>query len=146
MARAKKCAGCGTRPVKGPRARFCDDVECERKRARERRRKADQAARDRAAAERGNEPAEVDDGARPAGGVYSSTLHALTEAQRMHTPAGQQALALADRIDRGASDTGSSLAALGKQHLAALAEATRDLAEVGDPLDELRARRLTRAG
>ncbi len=86
----------------------------------------------------------VDVGERPArapGAVYASTLVALTEAGRVHAPAGQNALALAVRIDGGALDTGSSVAALSKQHLAALAEALRGANVVADGVDELRARR-----
>ena len=82
---------------------------------------------------------------RPAGGVFSATLTALMEAGRVHSPAGQNALALATRIDGGATDTGSSIAALSKQHLAAIAEALRDTEVVkADSIDELRRRREAR--
>ena len=142
MARARKCEACKKRSVKGPRARFCDATECQRARARDRRRKADLEARRRRAEET---PAE--EGApTPAGGVFASTLFALQQAGRVHTPAGQQALTLATRLDNGAEDSGSSLAALGKQHLAALGEALRDLEVVDDPADELAARRAAHAG
>ena len=83
---------------------------------------------------------------RSAGGVFSATLTALTEAGRIHTPAGQNALALATRIDGGATDTGSSIAALSKQHLAAMAEAMKDVeAAKADSVDELRRRREARS-
>ena len=145
MAREKKCEACKKRSVKGPRARFCDATECERARARARRRRADQAKRQRVGGDDLREAAEETSGS-PAGGVFSSTLVSLQEAGRVHTPAGQQALALATRIDNGAEDSGSSLAALGKQHLAALAEALRDLEVLGDPADEVAARRAAHAG
>jgi hypothetical protein len=139
MARAKKCEACKKRVVKGPRARFCDATECQRARARDRRRKADlEARRQRAEAA----PAGEETGsASPAGGVFSATLSELTSSGRVHTPAGQNALALAIRIDNGAEDSGSSLAALSRQHLAALAEALKDLDKVGDLGDELSKRR-----
>jgi hypothetical protein len=86
----------------------------------------------------------VDD--RHVGGVFSATLSALTAASRVHSPAGQNALALATRIDGGATDTGSSVAALSKQHLAAMAEALRDVESVkADSVDELRRRREARS-
>lgn len=137
---AKMCAreGCENAP-KSKRAKFCADVECERARARLRQRESKRRAREDQAAELGG------DQLRPAGGVYAATLHALTEAGRMHTPAGQQALALAHRLDHGAADTGSSLASLGKQHLAALEEALKNLAVADDPVDELKARRRARS-
>lgn len=61
----------------------------------------------------------------------------------MHTPAGVNALLLAAKLDAG-GDTGSAMAALSKQHLAALAEATKNHKGAADPLDELRARREAR--
>ena len=137
---AKTCAreGCENAP-KSKRAKFCDDVECERARARVRQRDSKRRAREEAAEE------DLDgDQLRPAGGVYSATLTALQEAGRMHTPAGQQALALAHRLDFGAADTGSGLAALGKQHLAALEEALKNLSVAGDKGDELQERRRRR--
>jgi hypothetical protein len=77
--------------------------------------------------------------------VFAATLTELTAAGRVHTPAAQVALALAVRIDDGASDTGSSLAALSRQQLLALSEALRGVeAATVDPLDELRRRREAR--
>jgi hypothetical protein len=141
MAR-KKCArpGC-RRNVKSPTASYCADPACERARARARRRKADQGARAKRA-----EPVQTeeqqDTPAGPAGGAtFVATLEELTAAGRVHTAAGQQALKIASRIDYSGEDSGSSLAALGKQHLAALAEALRDLQVADDPLDELAVRR-----
>lgn len=85
--------------------------------------------------------AQSDEAPRGMGGVFSATLEELTAAGRVHTPAGQQALRLASRIDFSGEDSGASLAALGRQHLAALAEALRDVQPVADPVDELAARR-----
>lgn len=143
MARAKKCEACKKRAVKGPRASFCAAPECERARARARRRKADLEARQR----RADDTRKAEEAPpTPAGGVFASTLFALQQAGRVHTPAAQQALTLATRLDNGAEDSGSSLAALGKQHLAALAEALRDLEAVDDPADELAQRRAAHGG
>ncbi len=128
----KQCAACH-RPVKSPRAKFCLDIGCARARDRERKRSREQSGK----------PAP--DGDRPAGGVFAATLVALAGAGRVDSPAGQNALALAARIDFGAFDTGSSLAALSKQHLAALGEALKDVSVVADGVDELRARRAARA-
>lgn len=75
------------------------------------------------------------------GGVAAATLAQLDEAGRTDTALGQTALALARRIDRADAETGSSLAALVRQHQATLAEAVRDAQVEADPLDELRGRR-----
>lgn len=68
------------------------------------------------------------------------TRQALEQAERLNTPAGVNALLLAAKLDAG-GDTGSAMAALSKQHLAALAEATKGVKAVADPIDELRRRR-----
>lgn len=129
--------GCSN-PKKSPRAKWCDDLACERVRVRDRVRKTRSGGRSEVV-----EPVEDD---RPAGGVFSATLTALMDAGRVHSPAGQNALALATRIDGGATDTGSSIAALSKQHLAAMAEALRDVeAAKADSVDELRRRREARS-
>lgn len=78
-------------------------------------------------------------------GVFASTLLTLTEAGRIHTPAGQNALLLASWMDNAEGDHGGGKAALSKQHLAALAEAMKDTEESGDLVDELQARRAKRA-
>jgi hypothetical protein len=67
----------------------------------------------------------------------------LTEAGRLQTSAGQAAVALASRIDAGA-ESSSGLAALTREMRAAMAEATANVAQTGDALDELRARREAR--
>ena len=128
--------GCSN-PRKSVRAKWCADPKCERVRVRDRVRKT------RSGEKPVREP-EVEQ-PRAAGGVFSATLVALTEAGRVASPAGQNALALATRIDGGATDTGSSIAALSKQHLAAMAEALRDVqAAKVDSVDELRRRREAR--
>lgn len=136
------CAGCGREFTGPPKARFCSDVEC--KRARERARK--RASR----AGSSVRPAQVVVLPRPAlSGVpsaYEATLEVLTSVNRQVTPAGVNALALAARLDSSTSDTGSSLAALSKQHLAALGEALKDAPREADGVDELRQQRLRRLG
>jgi len=143
MADVKMCEGCGTREVKGPRARFCADRECERVRARTRKRGSRRAARGEKVEPPAPEGKEVP---APAQNVFTATLEELTLAGRVHTAAGQQALKLATRIDYSPTDTGSSFAALGKQHLAALEAATRDVQVADDPVDELAQRRAAHAG
>lgn len=130
-----KREGC-RRKTKSDRAQYCDDPGCGRARARARRQESNR--------KQGADAADASDGERPAGGVFSATLTALTDAGRVATPAGQNALALASRIDHGAEDSGSSIAALSKQHLAALDEALKDLASAGDPVDEFTRRRRSR--
>lgn len=127
--------GCSN-PKKSPRAKWCGDPKCERVRVRDRVRKM------RSGSEKLPDlPVEE----HHAGGVFSASLLALTEAGRVASPAGQNALALATRIDGGATDTGASIAALSKQHLAAMAEALRDVQEANaDSVDELRRRREAR--
>ncbi len=136
----KSCARDGCSNVaKSEWASYCADPECGRVRARLRK----SAQRSPAKVEEFSLPAVED---RPAGGVFAATLTALIDACRVHSPAGQNALALATRIDGGATDTGSSIAALSKQHLAAMAEALKDTAEQkSDSVDELRRRREARS-
>lgn len=70
-----------------------------------------------------------------------ATRAELEAANRLHTAIGQAALVLARRIDSAGAETGSSLAALTREHRATLAEALRDVKSAADPLDELRMRR-----
>lgn len=80
------------------------------------------------------------------GGTAASTRAELDAAGRLDTAAGQAALTLARRIDDCGSETGASLAALVKQHLATLQMATAGAERAADPIDELRARRERRLG
>ena len=127
---AKKCRACDL-PTKTDRAWYCDDPACARR-------------RDRA---RKKAPAAVVADSEPtaqAGGVFVTTMMELQAAGRVHTSAGQNALALASWMDAAGKDSGSAKAALSKQHLAALAEALRDIEVAEDPVDEIKARRLQR--
>lgn len=75
------------------------------------------------------------------GPVAVATRVELELAGRANSAAGNAALALARRIDTGTAETGSSLAAMVREHRATLAEAVRGAVAAADPLDELRARR-----
>jgi hypothetical protein len=75
------------------------------------------------------------------GPVLMTTMTVLVEAKRHETPGGTAALALAMRIDHPYGETGSSLAALVREHRAALADALRGAAVKDDPIDELGKRR-----
>ena len=75
------------------------------------------------------------------GSVAAATLVELEQAGRSDTAVGQAALALARRIDAAGAETGSSLAALARQHMATLAEAVKNAKVQEDDLDELRNRR-----
>ena len=76
-------------------------------------------------------------------GTLGAVIAELTEAGRLQTSAGQAAVALASRIDAGA-ESSSGLAALTREMRAAMAEATANVAQAGDALDELRAKREAR--
>jgi ABC-type transporter Mla subunit MlaD len=76
-------------------------------------------------------------------GTLGAVITELTDAGRLNTSAGQAAVALASRIDAGA-ESSSGLAALTREMRAAMAEATANVAQAGDALDELRAKREAR--
>ena len=76
-------------------------------------------------------------------GTLGAVIAELTAAGRLQTSAGQAAVALASRIDAGA-ESSSGLAALTREMRAAMAEATANVAQAGDALDELRAKREAR--
>ncbi len=80
------------------------------------------------------EPVEV-------GPVTGATWRKLEEAERLDTPEGMTALALAHRLDHGGRDTGSALASVARELRATLAEALKGAAVEADPVDEIRARR-----
>ena len=79
-----------------------------------------------------------------AGAVERATTVALVEADRIDSPLGQVALALARRIDQPGIDTGSAVAALARQLEATLTAATRGAVAATSPQqlrDELAQRR-----
>lgn len=118
-----ECQACGA-PIEGKR-QFCEDSECRRERARDRKRK-----------QRGQViefPAGDDHGP-----VWKSTYSELSKAGRVDSPMGQAALVLARRLDVGGKDTGSSTAAVARELRATLEEALRGVVPEADRLDDLR--------
>lgn len=73
-------------------------------------------------------------------GLVASTLTELVKAGRENSPAGQAALLLAYRLEHISADTGSSVAAMVKEHRATLAEALKNV-EKASAVDELKKRR-----
>jgi len=73
-------------------------------------------------------------------GLVAATLAELQAAGRADTALGQQALALAERVNNP-RDTGSAIAALSRELRAVMVEALKGVEVAADPLDELRARR-----
>lgn len=127
---AVTCDSCGTTfTARHPRARWCSD-RC---------RKRGQQVGEVVAL-----PAADPEAAATAGPVEAATAKALAEAERIDTPLGQAALALARRIDQPGIDTGSAVAALVRQLEATLATATRGASAATSPQqlqDELARRR-----
>ena len=75
----------------------------------------------------------------PAGGDVESTTRAqLERAELLDDPSGMAAIALARRIDRSVLDTGAGVAALVREHRAALADAMTRGRVAADPLERLR--------
>lgn len=75
------------------------------------------------------------------GSVASITRAELEAAGRLGTSLGQVALLLAARLDAQVRESGMGVAAIVREHRAALAEALKGAAVAADPVDELRARR-----
>jgi len=69
------------------------------------------------------------------------TRRELEASGRVDTSAGQRALLYARRLDSTSAESGAGVAALGREHGATMAEATRGVKVAGDLLDELKARR-----
>lgn len=78
--------------------------------------------------------------------LETATLAELNAGGRAESASGKAALALAKRIDSGLHETGSSLAALVREHRAALADALKGGKRAANPVDELRARRERKLG
>ena len=73
--------------------------------------------------------------------LWTATLNELAAAARVASASGQAALLLARRLDSQMTETGSSVAAMVREHRAALADALKGASAEVNPLDELRARR-----
>lgn len=78
------------------------------------------------------------------GGIVEATLRELESADMVGSSLGQAALILAYRLDGGSFDTGSSVAALVREHRVAVAAAVDSGRVAADPLDELAKRRSER--
>jgi hypothetical protein len=82
-------------------------------------------------------------------GLLATTTSELAAAGRLETTIGQQAVALALRIETSFGDTGSSVAALHKELRAVMEQALAGAERAVDPVDELKAwrdRRRAHAG
>lgn len=81
----------------------------------------------------------------PPGRLTEATRVELAAAGRLETPAGQQAVMLAERLDAG-QDTGSGIAALSRELRATMVVAMADAQKVESELDKLRRLRAGRLG
>lgn len=125
----RHCDACGSGyTAKTNRSKFCADPDCKRARERERKRKKGGAE-----VVPFPQPTEPEGLAGPNEQITRSELEA---ADRLMTVAGQNAVWLARRLDQAAGDTGSSFAALAKQHLVAVEKALEDVAAADDPIDK----------
>jgi len=114
--------------AKTKRSRFCDRIECKRERDRVWR------AERRAGGVVLPLPApdgETDD-------LAAATRKRLEDAGRLGSPEGHSAMFLAERLMRGARDSGSSVAALHREYRAAMELALKDAERAADPIDQLR--------
>lgn len=135
------CEHCGrSYDAQSPRAKFCKTPSCVRERdaIRQRRKKAGGSV----VALRPDRGQALD--GRVAGPLEVAARVELEAAGQLESLAGQNAVAVARRMDAASSDTGSSYAALSKELRAAMGEALKDAPRVADAFDELRARRLAR--
>lgn len=79
-------------------------------------------------------------------GLISAVVSELTEANRLNTALGQQALRLAVRMETSRSDTGAAIASLSKELRAVMHQALAAAEDANDPVDDLRARRDAKRG
>ena len=133
------CARCGGAfDAKRPVARFCS-VRCRNQASRARAQGQPESIAPPAKPKRTRKPKAADSPT----GTLGAVMAELTDAGRLQTSAGQAAIALATRIDAGA-ESSAGLAALTRELSARMAEATANVAQAGDALDELRAKREAR--
>lgn len=78
--------------------------------------------------------------------LWTATLAELDAAGRVNSASGRAALLLARRLDMQVVDSGSSLAAMVREHRTALADAVKGSGRAANPMDELRARRERKLG
>lgn len=133
----RKCDACGTEyEARTRRSRYCQGLECKRSRERARKR--------RGAGATVTELRPASPASEELGVVAKATYDALVAVDRLDTPAGWNVMVIARRLDASAGDTGASAAALSKQHLVAMAEATKNASAEVTRVDELRERRRRR--
>ena len=132
----KTCAMCPAEfEAKRPAAKYCS----ERCKKRAQRQPGGTEAKTRKPAPSVQSPMEC-----PAGSpLVEATLAELRRAGRDESASGVAAVALATRIDASmfSAETGAGVAAMVREHRAALADAVKDAGKAADPLDELRSRR-----
>jgi hypothetical protein len=75
---------------------------------------------------------------RERGPLLEATTTELEKAGRLTSPAGQAALALAQRIDYGGAETGSAMASLVREYRATMADALKGAEAANDELDQIR--------
>jgi hypothetical protein len=76
--------------------------------------------------------------------LVAATIGELAANNRLGTTLGQQAVKLAERMVQS-SETGAGVASLSRELRATMAEALRDAAKAGDPVDDIAERRRRKA-
>lgn len=149
----RNCDACGKAYIaKTVRSRYCQRPECIRDRARDRSRSVRSSETPDNVVALPPQPLPHDDGAAtdedasPLGPVATATLAELVLAGKENTSIGRAALVLAYQLDYGTKDTGSSKAAVARQHQALMADVLSGVEKSDNPLDELRTRRRQRRG
>ena len=130
----KSCAACpGPLDSKSPRAKYCSD------RCRKRAQRRTPLAPVTPLAPTAVEP---DSGE----GLVGVSRVALERAGMLATPEGARVMLLARRLDKAGMDTGSSIAALVREHAVQLDAAIAKGTVAADPVDELQEKRRARRG
>lgn len=139
----RPCNHCGeVYDAKRPQSKFCGA------RCRNRHSRHPELAKVVALSKRAKAKAKADESDETQPSISSTSAavrQQLIEAERLDTFQGQAALQLASSLD-SPSETGSAKAALARQLAATMELAMAGVKRVGDPVDELRARRAKRQG
>lgn len=132
------CVMCGTPfTAKRASARYCGE-RCKKRAQRDPGRPAIGTSGTRP---RSDAPAAVAQLRPMTGRVAELTERELMSAGRMDTALGAVALALASKLDEPGMDTGSSIAALAREHRSALAAAVDGAVKKSSPLASIKGRR-----
>lgn len=133
----RACEQCGRDyAAKTGKSRFCS-AACRQKASRIRTKNDGPQRNDRRNAHRHAEIAE-------SGEVAAATREALDEVGVTDSPLGKATLALARRLDGGATMTGSALASVAREFRATLPLALASGKAAADPLDQIAERRVQR--